>query len=74
MAVCSKALLLADSGLSPLFGFESQSRPRHVRKLPVTWGQVVVSQLWFPPPIITGYLQLDMAEKVTKKRNSNFQM
>ena len=35
MAVWSKALPLAANYLSPLHGFES--RPRHVRKLPVTW-------------------------------------
>ena len=36
----SKAPLLTARCLSPLLGFES--RPGHVRKLPVTWGKAVV--------------------------------
>ena len=39
-AVWSKAPPLTVRCLSPLSGFES--RPGHVRKLPVTWGQAVV--------------------------------
>ena len=38
-AVWSKAPLLTARCLSPLLGFES--RPGHVRKLPVTWGKAV---------------------------------
>ena len=40
MAVWSKALPLTDSYLSPLSGFIYCLG--HVRKLPVTWGKVVV--------------------------------
>ena len=40
MAVWSKAPPLITHCLSPLPGYES--RPGHVRKLPVTWGWAVV--------------------------------
>ena len=40
MAVWSKVLPLTASYLSPLSGFESH--PRHVVKLPVTWGKALV--------------------------------
>ena len=40
LAVWSKVLPLSARCFSPLFGFES--RPGHVRELPVTWGKAVV--------------------------------
>ena len=76
MAVLSKALPLTDSCVSPLSGFESH--PGHVRKLPVTWGYVVVIAVWF-----SGFLHLfqlashnvaTIGQKVMKKKIHNTTM
>ena len=70
MAVKSKTLPLSDSCLPPLPGFES--RPGPVRKFPVTWGWAVVfaSYSVFPRQIQIASHDRNMAERVTKNRNS----